>query len=92
MKRIELKMNEQQKYEVIRFLVDHNGNKKAAALKLGCSERNINRLIQKYKTFGKEAFIHGNRGRQPIHAFKDDMISDVPFIYLCSYISKTSLL
>lgn len=38
-------MNEQQKYEVIKSLVDHNGNKKAAALKLGCTERTINRMI-----------------------------------------------
>ena len=42
-------MNEQLKYEVIKSLVDHNGNKKAAALKLGCTTRHINRLIQKYK-------------------------------------------
>ena len=40
-------MNEQLKYEVIKSLVDHGGNKKAAALKLGCTTRHINRLIQK---------------------------------------------
>ena len=64
LKRIELRMNEQQKYDVIKSLVDHNGNKKAAALKLGCTIRTINRLISKYKKQGKSAFIHGNRGRK----------------------------
>ena len=53
LKRVDLRMNEQLKYEVIKSLVDHNGNKKAAALKLGCTTRHINRLIQKYKQNGK---------------------------------------
>ena len=38
-------MNEDLKYNVIKELVDHNGNKKRAALKLKCTNRNINRLI-----------------------------------------------
>lgn len=56
MKRIELRMNEQEKYEVIKSLVDHNGNKHAAAVKLGCTVRTVNRLIQRYK---KEGLING---------------------------------
>lgn len=71
LKRVDLRMNEQLKYEVIKSLVDHNGNKKAAALKLGCTTRHINRLIQKYKQNGKAAFIHGNRGRKPLHSFTE---------------------
>lgn len=46
-------MREQNKYEVIKELVDHNGNKKRAALKLGLSVRQINRLIKIYKEKGK---------------------------------------
>ena len=46
-------MKEQNKYEVIKELVDHNGNKKHAALKLGLSVRQIDRLIKKYKEKGK---------------------------------------
>ena len=57
MKRINLRMNEQQKYDVIKSLIDHNGNKKAAALKLGCTLRTINRMFIKYNEHGKEAFI-----------------------------------
>lgn len=56
LKRIELRMNEQQKYDVIKSLVDHNGNKKAAALKLGCTIRTINRLISKIQKTGEKCF------------------------------------
>lgn len=46
-------MNELEKYNVIKELVDHKGNKKRAAEKLGLSIRQINRLIKKYKEKGK---------------------------------------
>ena len=56
MRKVILRMNEQNKYEVIKELVDHKGNKKHAALKLGLSVRQINRLIKKYKEKGKSRF------------------------------------
>ncbi len=34
--KVELRMNEQNKYEIIKKLVDTNGNKKRATTKLGC--------------------------------------------------------
>ena len=58
-------MDENKKYEVIKKLIETNGNKKTAALKLGCSDRHINRLIQGYHNEGKAFFVHGNRGRKP---------------------------
>ena len=39
MRKIDLRMNEQFKYVVIKKLVDSNGNKKNAAIKLNCSLR-----------------------------------------------------
>lgn len=89
MKRIELRMNEQQKYEVIKSLVDHNGNKKAAALKLGCTVRTINRMIQKYKENGKKAFVHGNRERRPAHALSLQAKSDIITLYNNKYYDAT---
>lgn len=89
MKRIDLRMNEQQKYEVIKSLVDHNGNKKAAALKLGCTERTINRMIIKYQECGKKAFIHGNRGRKPKHTISDELASDIITLYNNKYYDAT---
>ncbi|MGL5915666.1 MAG: helix-turn-helix domain-containing protein, partial [Culicoidibacterales bacterium] len=45
-------MNELQKYDIIKKLVDTNGNKKRAAKKLNCTIRTIDRLIKKYKLEG----------------------------------------
>lgn len=53
MRKVNLRMKEQNKYEIIKELVDHNGNKNAATVKLGISIRQVNRLIKKYKEMGK---------------------------------------
>lgn len=53
MKEVKLRMNEQNKYEIIKELVDHNGNKNRAKEKLGLSLRQVNRLIKIYKEKGK---------------------------------------
>ena len=44
MKKVELRMNEQNKYEIIKKLVETDENKKGAATKLGCTVRTINNL------------------------------------------------
>lgn len=72
-RKVLLTMDENQKYEVIKKLVDTNGNKKTAALKIGCSDRHINRLIKGYQEQGKSFFIHGNRGRQPAITLPSDV-------------------
>lgn len=74
-------MNEQYKYDVIKKLVDSNGNKKSAALKLNCSLRTIHRLILKYKSDGKLGFVHGNRNRKPAISFNQDIKQQVKFLY-----------
>ena len=53
MRKVILRMNELEKYEKIKDLVDHNGNKKHVALKLGLSVRQVERLVKKYKENGK---------------------------------------
>ena len=53
MRKVNLRMKESNKYEVIKELVDHGGNKKRAAQKLGLTVRQINRLIKIYKEKGK---------------------------------------
>ena len=60
MKKIILNAREQHKYEVIRKLIETNGNKKAAAVKLNCSLKTVDRLIRVYEESGKEGFIPGN--------------------------------
>ena len=68
MRKVELRMNEEYKYKIIKKLVETNGNKQRAAVTLKRSIRQIDRMIAGYKEFGKEFFVHGNRGRKPKHA------------------------
>ncbi len=56
MRKVILRMNEQFKYEKIKELVDHGGNKKRVALELEITVRQVNRLIIKYKEKGKSRF------------------------------------
>ncbi len=56
MKEVKLRMKEQNKYEIIKELVDHNGNKNNAKEKLGLSMRQVYRLIKIYKEKGKSRF------------------------------------
>ena len=53
MRKVDLRMHELEKYNKIKELVDHNGNKKRVALQLGLSVRQVERLIKKYKEKGK---------------------------------------
>ncbi len=78
-------MNEQNKYETIKRLVDENGNKDRAALALGITRRQVNRLIKAYRESGKAAFVHGNRGRKPASAIPDHTRRDVIDLYRTKY-------
>lgn len=55
MREVLLHMKEQDKYSVIKELVDHGGNKKRAALRLSLSVRQVNRLIIVYRKKEKPA-------------------------------------
>ena len=85
MRKVELRMNEKEKYEIIKELVDHNGNKNRASKKLGISRRQIDRLIIKYKEKGKAGFVHGNRTRKPINAFDNSISEDIILLYKNKY-------
>lgn len=78
-------MNEQQKYELVKKLVENNGNKERARIKLGCTKRHLNRLIEAYKRDGKAAFSHGNKGRRPVFAFPEDLRRQICLLYENKY-------
>ena len=82
MRKVELRMNEENKYKIIKKLVETNGNKKRAATRLGCTVRTINRLIIKYKEQGKKGFVHGNRGRLPASAVPLDIKNKIISLYI----------
>lgn len=78
-------MDEQKKYKVIKKLVDENGNKDRAAMTLNITRRQVNRLIIAYKTRGKDAFVHGNRGRIPATAIPNDIKERIISLYQIKY-------
>ena len=85
MRKVELRMKEKEKYEVIKELVDHNGNKNRACMKLDLSKRQINRLIIKYKEKGKSGFIHGNRSKSPVNKLDKSISEDIILLYKNKY-------
>ncbi len=90
MRKVVLTLKEKQKYDVIKKLVETNGNKERARIKLGLkSIRQINRLIAGYKKYGKEFFVHGNRGRKPSHALSDEQKNQIEDLYNTKYFDCT---
>lgn len=85
MRKVELRMNEQEKYKVIKELVDHNGNKNRVSKKLGISRRQVDRLIIKYKENGKSGFVHGNRGHIPSKALDKSISENIILLYKNKY-------
>ena len=90
MRKVELSLKENQKYQIIKKLVETNGNKERARIILGLkSIRQINRLIAGYKEYGKEFFIHGNRERKPKHAITDEFKNEIENLYTSKYFDCT---
>ena len=85
MRKVELRMNEQIKYETIKEYVDHGGNKNKIALKLSISRRQVDRLIANYKEKGKSAFVHGNRSKCPVNALDKSISEDIILLYKNKY-------
>ena len=85
MRKVGLRMNEEAKYGIIKSLVEHKGNVTRAALKLGRSRSTVYRMIRGYQRYGKEFFIHGNRGRRPVHAKSDEEKAQILFLYNSKY-------
>lgn len=78
-------MDETQKYNIIKKLVDTNGNKRTASLKLGCTLRTVNRMIVGYHKSGKAFFSHGNHKHQPITTIPPDTKQTIVDLYRTKY-------
>ena len=85
MRKVILRMKEQRKYEVIKKLVETNGNKKRATVELDLSLRQINRLIAGYIAYGKEFFIHGNRNKIPQNKISYELKQKIVELYETKY-------
>lgn len=80
-----LTMTENEKYQIIKKLIETNGNKQTAALKIGCTRRHINRLIAGYKSCGKSFFIHGNHAHKPVTTIPEETKLLVLNLYQTKY-------
>lgn len=78
-------MTENEKYQIIKKLVETSGNKQTAALKIGCTKRHINRLIAGYKKSGKAFFVHGNHAHTPATTIPADIKQLVLNLYQTKY-------
>ena len=90
MRKVELSLKEKEKYEIIKKLVETNGNKERARIKLILkSIRQVDRLIAGYKEFGKPFFVHGNKGRKPKHTLTDELKNEIETLYTSKYFDCT---
>lgn len=85
MRKVELNMKEKEKYEVIKELYQHGGNKRRAALTLGISYRHVNRLLKVYQNKGKAGFVHGNKNQQPVNTLPKELTDRIIQLYLTKY-------
>ncbi len=85
MRKVLLRMNEQEKYKIIKELVDHDGNKNRASKKLNISRRQIDRLIINYKEKGKSGFQHGNHSKKPANTLDKSISEDIVLLYKNKY-------
>lgn len=82
---IKLNISEQRKYDTIKDLVDNVINIQRASVTLNCSIRNVYRLVKKYTEEGISGFKHGNSGKIPVHALKDNTKKLILDLYLTKY-------
>jgi hypothetical protein len=85
MRKVILRMNEQEKYEKIKYLVDHHGNKQRVAIELSLTLRQVNRLINLYNKNGKAGFVHGNRLKKPVNTLDQTLSKDIILLYDTKY-------
>jgi hypothetical protein len=85
MRKVVLTVEEQKKYDKVKSVVDHGGNKNRLVIELGLTARTINRLIVGYKEFGKAFFSHKNKGRKPVTTLTDKLKRDILDLYNSKY-------
>ena len=85
MRKVELRMKEQHKYDVIKRAAFKEISIRRAAVTLRCTIRTVYNLIKSYKTNGKDAFVHGNRNRKPITTIDKKLKDKIIKLYTDKY-------
>ena len=82
MRKVELNMKEQTKYEIVKRFVDNNcTNYKNLSILLESSLKTAYNYVKKYKTHGKLAFKHGNNNRKPKNTKSQDFCNKILDIF-----------
>lgn len=71
--------------ETIKSVIAKELTQKEAALKLEITDRQVRRLIIKYKEEGEQAFIHNNKGNNNAKKIPDNINSEIINAYLSEY-------
>lgn len=87
MRKVNLRMNEQFKFDIIKRAASKEISTTRASVLLKCTIRTVYNLIKTYKTSGKEGFIHGNRGRKPSTTLSDEVSKKIVSLYRDTYIN-----
>lgn len=85
MRKVDLRMNEQNKYEIIKDVANKRTSVLRASVLLNCSIRNIFKLKSLYLNKGKEGFIHGNRNRKPSITLSENLVNEIVTLYSNKY-------
>lgn len=85
MRKVELNMHEQYKYEVIKSCSEGKVTKKYCEIKLNVSRRTVDRLLNKYQSAGKLSFTHGNRNRIPATKKTDQLHNNILLLHQNKY-------
>ncbi len=80
-----LNNKEQKKFETIEKIINGEITRKEAMVELNLSRQQIYRLINVFNSFGKDGFIHGNRGKKIVDAKFEEIIDKLEKIYLDEY-------
>ena len=64
-------MKELKRITIIQSVIDKKRTQKEAAIALKLSERQIRKIIKKYKEEGLDSIKHGNKNNKPVHAFSE---------------------
>ena len=81
MRKVELRMREQEKYDVIKRVANNEISVLTASNKLRCTTRSVYNLVKIYKEKGKEGFVHGNRDRKPPITKSDELKEKILKLY-----------
>lgn len=81
MRKVILRLKEQNNYGSIKRYVDQGGNLDRICLQLNISKRTARRMIAGYKEHGKSYFVHGNRDKAPATTIPTDVKARIVAIY-----------